>query len=640
MIQRTDIRKVMITDGFLKEKQRLIVNTTVPYIWKALNDQIPGIIKSGAVDNFRIAAGRKKGTFSGLVSQDSDLFKWMEAASYALLFPDTKETASALEKITDLIADAQQKDGYLNTYYILNGLNHRWDYLKESCQLYCAGHFIEAAVANFQTTGSRKLLDLARRYADCIDENFGSEDGKIKGYDGHAEIELALYRLYECTGEERYRSLARFFVEERGKKPSFFSAEKRLGNIRENLVYELSEEDFSHSQSHVPLREQKEAKGHAVKAMYFYSAAADEVRLENDAELHCVLKTLWADVTGRKMYLTGAIGAREYGESFSYAYDLPSDLMYGETCASIGLFLWAARMMLLEENSQYADVMEMALYNGILCGISESGTGFFYTNALEIDPVKCDNRKEYAHICKERQPWFECPCCPPNIARILLSLQNYLYTFDEDCLYVHHYTSSVLDDRGWRCVQVTNYPFENRIELNITVEKDAAVKLRIPGWCERFTLQKDGEYISDCEKQGYVKILLNGNTTHKLILELEMNPYKVYANIQVEALHGKAALKRGPVVYCAEEIDNPFLSNICLKKDGMLEMRKDEITAEGLLLNSNIKNLYGKEPFCYTPCKIKFIPYFQWNNRGQGRMKTFLDEREGCTDETENNDPR
>lgn len=628
VIQKADMRKVKINGGFWKEKQNLIKDVTIPYIWRALNDEIEGVARSGAVRNFKIAAGECRGTFYGLVSQDSDLFKWIEAASYALFMENSKELEMLLDRVAELLQKAQQKDGYLNSYYILNGLSHRWDYLKESCQLYCAGHFIEAAVTHYYATGKKNMLDIACRYADCIDRSFGRANGKIRGYDGHAEIELALFRLYECTGESRYRKLGEFFVEERGQKPFFFGEERTNGNIRENLVYELQEEDFSHSQSHLPIRQQKEAKGHAVKAMYFYSAAADEARIEKDESLIRVLENLWQDVTQRKMYLTGAIGSREYGESFSGAYDLPLDLMYGETCASIGLIFWAWRMMLLEEDSRYADVIETALYNGVLCGISQSGDKFFYTNVLEAKPDKYAMRPEYSHIVKERQPWFACPCCPPNIARIILSLQAYIYTFSEDQLCIHQYVNSEIKENGWQCSQTTEYPYEGKVILKLKSERDGAVKLRIPGWCNAYSVQVDGKSCQGEIQQGYLSVFIERGREHEIILYLELKPQKIYAAADAESMQGKAAVMCGPLVYCAEEIDNRMLSRMCLKRNGYLKTDGTAILAEGLFYRNEMNGLYGKQPFRFQSCEIRMIPYFQWNNRGIGSMKTFLTERQ------------
>ncbi len=261
MYNKTNIHDVSITDGFWKEKRDLLVTVTEPYIWKALNNEIYGAIPSCAVENFEIASGKKNKEFHGLVSQDSDLFKWLEAASFAVNISNDEMTKNRIDSTIKLLQQAQQKDGYLNTYYILNGLKNKWSYLKESCQLYCAGHLIEAAVSYYQVTGKDELLKIACDYADCIDRAFGREESKIHGYDGHAEIELALFRLFEVTGNERYKTLGEDFVEMRGTSPYFFDLQPTLNNVSDNLVYELKEDDYHHSQSHLPIRQQKEATG-------------------------------------------------------------------------------------------------------------------------------------------------------------------------------------------------------------------------------------------------------------------------------------------------------------------------------------------------------------------------------------------
>lgn len=663
MYKETKIKDVKIKGGLLYEKRKVAAEKTVPYIKKALNNEIEGICPSGAFENFKAAAGKSEKKFYGLVSQDSDLFKWIEAASFALQFEyDEKERnmkspaqpehdiisraeagcgeieeqiRSDLDKAVSLLDDAQQKNGYLNSYYILNGLKDRWHYLKESCQLYCAGHLMEAAAADYEVTGETELLDIARKYADCIGRAFGTEKGKIHGYDGHAEVEMGLYRLYEVTRINRYRKLADYFVEERGKSPCFFSTEKRNGDVSDNLVYELEEADYRHSQSHMPIREQKEAVGHAVKAMYFYTAAAEKARLDEDEALFHTLKILWNSVTKEKMYLTGAIGASEYGESFSYPFDLPPDLMYGETCAAIGLFLFAYRMLLSEVDSCYGDVMERTLYNGILAGMSESGTEFFYTNALEIDPEKCEKRKDHMHLQPVRQPWFDCPCCPPNIARLLLSLNRYIYTADEECLNIHLFSESIFSAEGWMAEMKTEYPENGNIKLNVTktTSGQGKVKIRVPQWCREASYSVRGESVSPEVEKGYAVFLTGEGDSLEIDISMPMVPQKIYADIRVKDLTGKAAVMRGPVVYCAEEVDNGELSVLFWKDRGEMIWKKgpaagtpdsEQIIAEGWRCKSDRDELYTVQSPCFEKTQITLIPYYRWNNRGKGAMRVFL----------------
>lgn len=622
------------------EKRKLAAEVTVPYIKRALNNEIEGIPPSGAFENFRAAAGESKEQFYGLVSQDSDVFKWMEAASLALQFyEEEKETGDAkiyrqikhdLDEAAGLIGRAQQKDGYLNSYYILNGLKDRWNYLKESCQLYCAGHLMEAAVSAYEVSNETKLLDIARKYADCISRAFGPEEGKIRGYDGHAEIEVGLYRLYAATKINRYRRLADFFVEERGRRPYFFAAEKRNADVSGNLVYELEEADYRHSQSHLPIRRQQEAVGHAVKAMYFYTAAAWKAGLNEDEELLRAVKKLWNSVTEEKMYLTGAIGACEYGESFSYPFDLPPDLMYGETCASIGLFLFAYRMLLIERDSCYGDVMERALYNGILAGIAESGTEFFYTNALEIDPEKCEKRKEYAHLKAQRQPWFECPCCPPNIARLLLGLNRYIYTADDTGLNIHLFAESVLAGEEWAADMETDYPCSGDVTVRVRKNSagDGKVRIRVPGWCEEAVYTVGGKTFSPDVQSGYAVFSIDSGEALEIRVSMPMKPESVYANIRVKDLEGKAAIVRGPVVYCAEETDNGELAGLSLQEGGRMEWEMSpsggRIRASGRRRVPGTEGLYTTRPPRFEETAITLVPYYSWNNRGKGAMRVFL----------------
>lgn len=626
MYNMTKINDVVITKGLLAEKRRLAASVTVPYIRKAIFDEHDDIVKSGAAENFKIAAGRSHAQFHGLVSQDSDMFKWMEAASLALLVWEDKEEKEKLDMAIELIGTAQQKDGYLNTYFIINGLKNKWGTLKEACQLYCAGHLLEAAVSNYEAAGEKKLLQIAISYANCIERVFGEKKGRICGYDGHAEIELALYRLYEVTGFEKYRKLAGFFVEERGKKPCFFSIETADESIGENLVYALSEEDYQHSQSHLPIREQKEAKGHAVKAMYFYTAAADKARIEQDKDLRKTVERLWEDVTEKKMYITGAIGSSEFGESFTYAYDLPGDLVYGETCASIGLFLWGYHMLLDGNDRKYSDVMERTLYNGILCGISEQGTEFFYTNPLEIDPARSKNRKDYSHLSTKRQKWFACPCCPPNIARLLLSLQRYLYTVSDSELNIHLFAENQASFDDWNVNVITAYPTQGEVRILISKKKEAegTVRIRIPGWCTSYRLMVNRERVFAHEEHGYVVLEGRWETEKEIALYMDMPPVFLYTNKKVTSLTGKAAVMKGPVVYCAEEADNGKLTSLFFNENGCIREEAGCLTVEGYEEVLETEKLYSVNKPEITARLIHMIPYYLWNNRGEGEMKVFF----------------
>lgn len=412
--------QIQIQDQFWNTYSDLVRETVIPYQWEALNDRVEDAEPSHAIRNFRIAAGLEQGEFGGWVFQDSDLYKWLEAVAYSLRHhPDQR-----LEKIADesieLIRQAQHDDGYLNTYFTIQEPGKQWTNLYEAHELYCAGHLIEAAVAYYQATGKRKLLDISCRFADLIDRMFGTKPGQIRAYCGHQEIELALIKLYGVTVEERYLNLSQYFIDERGKQPNYFIEEWERGS-RTN-IWSQGAPNLEVYQSHLPVREQKVAVGHSVRAVYMCTAMADLARLTGDEGLKAACERLWSNTTGKQMYITGGIGSTHLGEAFTFDYDLPNDSVYAETCASIGLIFWARRMLQLEVKSEYADVLERALYNNVLGSMSMDGKHFFYVNPLEVWPEASLKNPDKHHVKPIRQKWFGCSCCPPNVARLLGSL--------------------------------------------------------------------------------------------------------------------------------------------------------------------------------------------------------------------------
>ena len=382
------VRQIMIRDPFWDPLREIIRSRAIPYQWLALNDALPGTEPSGCLRNFRIAAGKETGVHHGFVFQDSDASKWLEGVAYSLLsHPDPELERKADEAVETMIA-AQQPDGYLNTYYTITAPDRRFTNLRDNHELYCLGHMIEAAVAYHRATGKTALLEAAERYADLADRTFGPEPEKKHGYPGHPEAELALIRLFAHTGNERYLRLARYFVDARGREPLYFREEERLnGNGR--YYFADGPLGYAYCQADKPVLEQQEAEGHAVRAMYLYSAMADLARLTGDPGLRAACRRLWDSVTERRMYITGGIGSSPYGEAFTFDYDLPNDTAYAETCAAIGLVFFARRMLLLEPEGKYADVMERALYNCVLSGMQLDGRSFFYVNPLEVWPENC-----------------------------------------------------------------------------------------------------------------------------------------------------------------------------------------------------------------------------------------------------------
>ena len=425
------LRNVHITDNFWKNEMELVRKEIIPYQWDALNDRVEGASPSFCMRNFKVAGKqnkerKEKGSsfeepkytfrgfealpedpdhledkFYGFVFQDSDFYKWIEAVAYSLTQHPDPELEKLADEAIDIVCAAQQEDGYLDTYYIINGKDKIFSNLRDHHELYCFGHLTEGAVAYYQATGKDKLLKATMRFADYIDNYFGPEEGKCKGYPGHEIAEMALVRLYEVTGEKRYLDLSSFFVEERGKRPYYFDKENHPDvKLDKEHINDLR---YFYNQAHLPVREQKEATGHAVRAVYLYSGMADLARIKEDQSMYDACETLWNNIVEEKMYITGGIGGTHLGEAFSFPFDLPNDTAYAETCASIGLVFFARRMLEMKAVSKYADVMELALYNGILSGMALDGKSFFYVNPLVVKPTACKLYERKWHIKPVRQ---------------------------------------------------------------------------------------------------------------------------------------------------------------------------------------------------------------------------------------------
>ncbi len=640
--EKIDVKDVHITGGLLAHKYQTVIENVIPYQWLALNDEVEDADPSHALANFRIAAGWEDGEFAGMVFQDSDVAKWLEAVAYQLAVTPDDELKGKADGVIDIIAQAQEENGYLNTYFQLKEPEAKWTNLTECHELYCAGHMLEAAVAYYEATGERKLLDVMVKYVDLIDSLFGREESKIHGYPGHQEIELALMRLYGITGNDRHLKLASYFIDERGTEPNFFTREieRRAGKTHWPNFHENNHLDYN--QAHLPVRDQKVAVGHAVRAVYMYSAMADIARERDDAALAEACRTLWANVTEKQMYITGGIGSSDFQEAFTIDYDIPNDRAYNETCASIGLMFWAQRMIMLDGDARYADVMERAFYNGILSGMSEDGKKFFYVNPLEVVPSVCDKRDDMKHVEPVRQKWFTCACCPPNIARLLASLGQYIYLKSKDSLWVNLYGDSrVKVSLGGTAVlfeQKGNYPWDGNVHMSLSMEDEAdfTLKIRIPQWCGNdWTLTVNGEAFPGVPEKGYVEIKRIWKNGDSLALSLEMKEKRIYTNSNVGANAGKVALMKGPVVYCLEEADNgSHLSSLILRKDGPISSRfrgdllggVNVLTAEGFRERSVSGRLYGERRPEREEAEMHFIPYFAWNNRGKGELLVWVRE--------------
>ncbi|OAS86597.1 MULTISPECIES: glycoside hydrolase family 127 protein [Metabacillus] len=642
-IEQKGKSNVKITDSFWKKRLEVIRDHVIPYQWEALNDRIPDTAPSHAIENFRLVAGEVEGEFFGMVFQDSDVAKWIEAVAFSLENEPNEELEQIVDEVVALLGRAQDENGYLNTYYQVKEPKNRWTNLRDNHELYCAGHLIEAAVAYYQATGKREFLDIVCQYADHIASVFGPEEHKLKGYPGHQEIELALVKLYDVTANENYLNLSKYFIDERGKQPHYFDLEKNERNETKPFWFN---DDYAYHQAHKPVREQKEAVGHAVRAVYMYTAMADLASKTNDESLKKACEALWDNVTQKQMYITAGIGSMVFGEAFSFDYDLPNDLSYTETCASIGLVFWANRMLNLEINRKYADVLETALYNGTISGMELDGKKFFYVNPLEVQPDASEKRNDKRHIKPVRQKWFGCACCPPNIARLVASIGHYIYTQKENELFVHLYMGheTQIDIAGNQIgiVQKTNYPWDGNISINVSPKSDQqfTISLRIPGWSKGAVVKVNGEIVDHepLMKNGYVYINRIWSENDQVELALQMVIERIQANPLVRNNNGKVALQRGPIVYCLEEVDNgKNLPSIFLPRDAELKAKFEEDLLEGIVIISGQAERIeeaGWEDKLYRPVddhtrkvEIKAVPYYAWCNRQPGEMIVWVNEK-------------
>lgn len=643
-----DLNNITITDPFLGEYQRLIRDVVIPYQWQALNDEIPEAEPSHALMNYRIAAGLEHGEFYGMVFQDSDVTKWLEAVAWSLSQKPDAQLEKTADEVIELLAKAQCEDGYLNTWYTVKEPGLRWTNVAECHEMYCAGHLFEAAVAFFNATGKRRLLEIACRFADHIDTVFGPNEGQLRGYPGHPEIELALMRLYEVTQEPHYQALARFFLEERGQQPYYYDIEfaQRGGTWHwDNWGEAWMVKDKAYTHAHKPLAQQSEAVGHAVRSVYLMTGLAHIARMTNDEEKRQTCLRIWNNMVQRRMYITGGIGSQGIGEAFTSDYDLPNDTAYGESCASIGLMMFARRMLEMEGDAHYADVMERAFYNTVLGGMALDGKHFFYVNPLETQPKSIPHNHIYDHIKPVRQRWFGCACCPPNIARTLVAIGHYIFTPRPDALFINFYAGSeaqfTVDAQTLALKIEGNYPWDEQVSIRFNQPQivEHTLALRLPEWCAAPTVQVNGEAAQGKMVKGYLHLHRQWQEGDIITLNLPMPVRRVYANPLVRHAAGKVAIQRGPLVYCLEEADNGAqLHNLSLPKAstfrkvqgvGLLK-GKVLLQAEGVrvLTAHEDKPLYSfdNRQTAVEKQTLTFIPWFSWANRGEGEMRIWVDE--------------
>ena len=666
MIKAADIKKVKINDEFWSRKQELVRNEVIPYQWEILNDRIPEAEASYCMHNFKAAAAlnkrmKKQGDkfeapkftyrgfavfpenrgaakddeFYGFVFQDSDFYKWIEAVAYSLANHPDPELEETADRAIDIVCEAQLPNGYLDTYYIINGTDKIFTDLRDHHELYCLGHLIEGAVAYERATHKDKLLNCAKAYADYVYSVFGEGEGRINGYPGHEIAEMALFRLYDLTGKKKYLELAEYFINERGKEPNYFESEHP--DMK-------GKPDYYH-QAHMPVRDQDEAVGHAVRAVYLYSGMADMALRTGDEKLKEACEKLWNSIADTKLYITGGIGATHLGEAFSLPYDLPNDTAYSETCAAIGLVFFARRMLCLEPSNKYSDIMELALYNTVLAGMALDGKSFFYVNPLEVIPENCHKDERKTHVKPVRQKWFGCACCPPNIARLISSLGQYIYTEDDNTLYIHLYAGSetykTVNGKKIKVSVTSGFPDNGKVSIKVkgAAATDFQLAFRIPGWTMGSFKIQGYERLKTEMKDGYFYCSCFDDDVTVIDLDFDMTPRLIVADGKVAEDANRCAVMRGPVVYCAEEADNgKALREIHIKtpakiKESItgefgydvtaLSVKASRIksTGEGISSTSLYKVYTGKTE---ENIDLKLIPYYLWANRGEGEMSVYL----------------
>ena len=631
---RVDLKNIKITDDFWRGMQNLVTDVVIPFQERVLNDEEPDVEKSHAIENFRIAAGLSDGEFYGMVFQDSDVAKWLEGAAYSLIIKPDKELEKRADDIIGIIEKAQQPDGYLNTYFTIKEPDHRWQNLLECHELYCAGHMMEAAVAYYDATGKDRLLKVMERMAEHIIKRFGTD--KITGIPGHQEVEIGLMRMYHVTDNEEYKKMARYFLEERGKNPDFFKEEAQK---RDWKHFGMIPEDTKYNQSYATIYEQDEAVGHSVRAVYMYTAMADLAATDNDERLYKACRRLWDNMAQKKMYITGGIGSTVEGEAFTKEYELPNDMAYAETCASIGLVFFAKQMLRMDKSGEYADVMERALYNGIISGMQLDGKRFFYVNPLETEPGVSGKLYGYKHVLPERPGWYTCACCPPNVVRLLMSLGKYLWSETEDGVYSHIPAGTEAHFDKMDVTVESNYPWDEKVIYHVTgkTEEETILGIHIPSWVRPGSVQvringKVKDITADVEK-GYL-ILKRVWANDEVEIVFPMKIRKIYANLKVREDAGCVAFMRGPMVYCFEGVDNPgLLQSYHIFEDAKME---EEVCKEGLLegcvllkikarkLETVGDSLYSEVAPVRTLTTLTAVPYYTWGNRGENQMRVWM----------------
>ncbi len=618
-ITPVNIQNVKLTDAFWLPIIKKVQERTIEYAIHKCEEE-------GRLDNFLIAGKQKEGTVKGQMPfDDTDVYKIIEGASNTLISEPNPKLEKLLDSLISIVKIGQEKDGYLTTWRTINPAKppctwvpvvegKRWESLQISHELYNSGHMIEAAVVHFEATGKKNFLDIAIKNANLLVRTFGDGADQVHGVPGHQIIETGLVNLYRITKNKAYLDLAKYFLDNRG-------------NPKNHKLY------GTYSQDNIPVIQQEEAVGHAVRAVYMYAGMTDIAALENNSAYYNAVNKLWNNVVTKKMYITGGIGSRPEGEAFGENYELPNLTGYNETCAAIGNVYWNHRLHNISGNSDYFDVIERSLYNGLISGLSLDGKKFFYPNALESDGVYKFNRG----ACT-RQSWFDCSCCPTNLIRFIPSIPGLIYSTKKDILYVNLYASNTaniaLENTSFEISQKTNYPWEGKVAIGISPKKESVftLKLRVPSWARnqvlpgdlysyktnstaKTTLTINGIATAFKIDNGYISINRKWKKGDQIRLNFPMEVKEVVTNEKVAGNKGKVSLEYGPIVYAFEEIDNPIaFDKISLGKNNTFEVVKESSLLEGI---NTIKTK-----------NLKAIPYYAWSNRGVGKMKVWINYEE------------
>jgi DUF1680 family protein len=628
-ITPTPFTAVKVTDTFWGQRLKASREVTIPLAFGKCEE-------TGRYENFVKAANpSSEYKVEGYSFDDTDVYKTIEGASYLMqTYPD-KKLSAYIDSVLVIVAAAQEPDGYLYTARTMNpehphgwAGSKRWEKVEDlSHEFYNLGHMIEGAIAHYQATGKRNFLDVAIRYADCVEREIGDAPGKQIKVPGHQIAEMALAKLYLTTGEKKYLNLAKFFLDQRG----------------------YTERKDEYSQAHKPVTEQDEAVGHAVRAAYMYSGMADVAALTGDTGYIHAIDKIWENVATKKLYITGGIGATSHGEAFGKDYELPNMSAYCETCAAIGNVYWNHRLFLLHGDAKYYDVLERTLYNGLISGVSLDGNGFFYPNPLESAGQH------------QRQAWFGCACCPSNVCRFIPSLPGYVYAVKERDVYVNLFMSNVseLEVKGkkMKITQTTEYPWSGDIRMEVTPrgKQDFALKIRIPGWLQdevvpsdlytytdgcalTYDVKVNGRTVEGKMEKGYFVVDRNWIKGDVVDVHFDMEPRTVGANNHVEADKGKIAVERGPIVYCAEWPDNDFsVLSVLMNRRPQFTVEKTPGRLGGInRIKTNVQILSYDESgrLQIKEVSLTMIPYYAWAHRGSGEMAVWLPQDVSATQPT------